>query len=711
MKGIKRAYQTLITSSLKNIRLSKSMLNTIFIFSVLALLLINNSSYRQINTLIAANDWVTHTWQVIQKIDDSLYGITKIENSLRMYQISSAQQLLNINSIKSDLNLSLNELDILTKKNIGQNKRVMEYKKLINQQLTLLVQLQNNKPDSLANTDIFSQNQAISNLGQEIKSVETALLNERNTTAIKDADTANFILIIASTISIIFLILAFLLANIELFIRRNTENKNIDIQAQLRRIIESTNDMIAAFDIHNRFIIFNEAYRREFRNIFGKSIAIGMCIDDAFSEARAHHHNIIGIWKESLKKNKTTRNIEIQNDNEKKYYEINSNVIKNNNDECTGLVHTVRDVTTGIQEHSKLQNAYEELARGMEELQYKNKQINLLVDMSDIMLACVSQEELIDVTAKYSKQLLHFTRGYLYIMHPSKNYLELATSWGHPKTQATTFTPDQCWAIKLGRRHHIGIVQKELVCSHVKISAEDNLAILCVPLTAQNNIYGLLYMETSQEENHYFNDDQRLLINAFAELIALALANVRLRENLQHQSIRDPLTGLYNRRYLDDYLFKHTHQAERNKTPFSILLMDLDHFKRINDHFGHDAGDAVLKEVGKVLQNSIRIGDIATRYGGEEFVIVLYDITVEAARKRAESIRQAVMMLKVKYGAQQIGSPGITIGISAWPDDGKTSMELIEKADTALYNGKKTGRNRVIFYSEIDELEENLESN
>lgn len=707
---MKRTWQSLITSSLKNIRLSKSMLNTLFIISVLALLVINSSSHKQVDKLIVANDWVTHTYQVIQKIDDSLYDISNIENHLRAYQLNGDPQLLNnINFIKSDLNLSLKELDTLTKKNPGQNKRVMEYKKLINQRMAAISQLQNNKARLRGNTTVFFQNQTISNVGQEIKSVESELLNERNTKAITDADTANFVLLIASTISILFLIMAFVLANIELFIRRNTENTNSDIQAQLRRIIESTNDMIAAFDVHHRFIIFNEAYKREFRTIFGKSITIGMYIDDAFSEAGPQQQNMIGIWKESLIKTKTTKNIEIRNDNQEKYYEINSNVIKNSNDDYAGLVHTIRDVTTSIQEHSKLQNAYEKLALGMEELQYKNKQINLLVDMSDIMLACVSQEELVDVSSKYARQLLHFTRGYLYIMHPSKHCLEMATSWGEPKIQAGSFTPDQCWAIKLGRRQHVGILHKELVCSHVNMSAEDNLAILCVPLTAQNNIYGLLYMETSQEENHYFNDDQRLMINAFAELIALALANVRLRENLQYQSIRDPLTGLYNRRYLDDYLFKHTHQAERNKTPFSILLLDLDHFKKINDHFGHDAGDAVLKEVGNVLQNSIRIGDIATRYGGEEFIIVLYDITVEAARKRAESIRQAVAMLKIKYGAQQIGPVSITTGISSWPGDGKTSIELIEKADIALYNGKKTGRNRVIFYSEIEEHEAALE--
>lgn len=704
MKGIKNFSQSLIMFALKNIHLSKSMLNIIFFFSLLTLLILNNSSFQQVNKLLAANAWVTHTYQVIQKIDDSLYEIIDIESHLRGHLIKADQQLLkDIEVIKADLSLSLSELDRLTKKNDEQNKRVRDYQNLIKQRLTLLSQTILLKTDNEQNVDISNK---ILNLGQDIKSIETTLLNERNNKAVKDADSANDILITGSIISTFFLILAFMLANIELSRRKKMENKHQASQAQLQRIIESTSDMIAAFDTNHCFIIFNETYRLEFKQLFGKTISMGMSLDDAFSDVPAHHQKMIAIWKESLEKSKTPIHFDIQNDAEKKYYEITSNFIKNNQDDHIGAVHTVRNVTKTMQEHSQLQHANAELSKGMEALQNKNRQINLLVDMSDIMLACVSQQELIEVATKYSERLLQFARGYLYVMHPSKNYLEIATSWGHPNTQEATFTPDQCWAIKLGRRHHVGILHKELVCNHVKISAEDNLAILCVPLTAQNDIYGLLYMESSEDESNFFNEDQRLLINAFSELMALALANVRLRENLQHQSIRDPLTGLYNRRYLDDYLFKHTHQSERNKTPFSILLLDLDHFKKINDHFGHDAGDAVLKDVGNVLQKDIRIGDIATRYGGEEFVIVLYDISIEATRHRAESIRQAVMMLKIKYAAQNVGPVTITTGIATWPGDGKTSIELIEKADAALYYAKKKGRNRVVFHSEIEEHEE-----
>ena len=181
----------------------------------------------------------------------------------------------------------------------------------------------------------------------------------------------------------------------------------------------------------------------------------------------------------------------------------------------------------------------------------------------------------------------------------------------------------------------------------------------------------------------------------------MALANVRLRENLRYQSIRDPLTGLYNRRYLDDFLFKQIHQAERSKSSIAILMLDLDHFKKINDTYGHDAGDAVLKELGKILQNDIRLGDIAARYGGEEFIIMFYNADVEVALRRAESIRQDVTMLHIKYGAQDVGPITISIGVSTYPTDGKSPEELIEAVDKALYYVKKNGRNKVALFSQI----------
>ncbi|HAT8966490.1 TPA: diguanylate cyclase [Legionella pneumophila subsp. pneumophila] len=692
---------------LSNLRLSRTLLNVIFIIALSLLLIINIISYNQVKNLIFASNWVSHTHEVIQTIDACLYDVVEIESRQRFYLIrgSSPQLMTDIDDMKSTLQLNLYKLEQLTRDNPEQNKRTHRFIDLVKQRLNLLNQLVqlkgSGKLDTQEGYDLLNQSQDMSHqvksLGQEIKSVELVLLSEKNTGAVRWADTSSFILISGGITSILFLTIAFILANIELSTRRKTELQNQNTQIRLKKIIESASDMIAAFDKDQRFITFNEAYQREFKRLFDKSISINMSLEEAFEDVPENKKKLVQTWKESLQRDEETKNIEVNTEQEKTIYEMTSKLIQNGDNEIKGVVHSVRNITKRVQEHTELQESYEKLANGMKELQKKNEQITLLVEMSDIMLACGSQEELSDVMAKYSQRLLQFSSGYLFIMHPSKNYLEKAASWGNPQPHDLTFTLEQCWAIRLGRIHYAGSSRIELMCSHTMFAEQPELSLLCVPLMAQNDIYGLLYLEVGLE----FDENQQLLITAFAELTALALANVRLRENLRYQSIRDPLTGLYNRRYLEDFLFKQLHQAERTKASFAILMLDLDHFKKINDTFGHDAGDLVLKELGQILNSDIRLGDIAARYGGEEFVLLLYDIDAQAAKMKAENLRSAISNLQVKYGAQPVGQITASIGISVYPDDAKSPAEVIEAADKALYQAKNKGRNKVILFSEI----------
>lgn len=694
-------------SILSNLRLSRTLLNVIFIIALSLLLIINIISYNQVKNLIFASNWVSHTHEVIQTIDTCLYDVVEIESRQRFYLIrgSSPQLMTDIDDMKSTLQLNLYKLEQLTRDNPEQNKRTHRFIDLVKQRLNLLNQLvqlkANSKLDTQEGYDLLNQSQDMSHqvksLGQEIKSVELVLLSERNTGAVRWADTSSFILISGGITSILFLTIAFILANIELSTRRKTELQNQNTQIRLKKIIESASNMIAAFDKEQRFITFNEAYQREFKRLFDKSISINMSLEEAFDDVPENKKKLVQTWKESLQRDEETKNIEVNTEQEKTIYEMTSKLIQNGDNEIKGVVHSVRNITKRVQEHTELQESYEKLANGMKELQEKNEQITLLVEMSDIMLACGSQEELSDVMAKYSQRLLQFSSGYLFIMHPSKNYLEKAASWGNPQPHDLTFTPEQCWAIRLGRIHYAGSSRIELMCSHTMFAEQPELSLLCVPLMAQNDIYGLLYLEVGLK----FDENQQLLITAFAELTALALANVRLRENLRYQSIRDPLTGLYNRRYLEDFLFKQLHQAERTKASFAILMLDLDHFKKINDTYGHDAGDLVLKELGQILNSDIRLGDIAARYGGEEFVLLLYDIDAQAAKMKAENLRSAISNLQVKYGAQPVGQITASIGISVYPDDAKSPAEVIEAADKALYQAKNKGRNKVILFSEI----------
>lgn len=169
-----------------------------------------------------------------------------------------------------------------------------------------------------------------------------------------------------------------------------------------------------------------------------------------------------------------------------------------------------------------------------------------------------------------------------------------------------------------------------------------------------------------------------------------------LQAELHRQAIRDPLTKLYNRRYLEESLEREMSRAFRENIPLSILMLDIDHFKRFNDTYGHRAGDAVLRELGKVLLWNTRSGgDIACRYGGEEFVIVLSDTSLQAAQKRAEQLRARLEEMHIAVGENDLTAT-VSIGVAAYPAHGNTGEEVLDAADKALYQAKRAGRNRVI---------------
>jgi diguanylate cyclase (GGDEF)-like protein len=191
------------------------------------------------------------------------------------------------------------------------------------------------------------------------------------------------------------------------------------------------------------------------------------------------------------------------------------------------------------------------------------------------------------------------------------------------------------------------------------------------------------------------NEQSTKLAKALAEQVALAVANLRLRETLRSQSIRDPLTGLYNRRYLEETLGREIRRAERNRHPMGIVMFDIDRFKQFNDTFGHDAGDAVLREVGVLLHNRFRAEDIACRYGGEEFVVILPEAVLDDTRARAEELREAAKHLHVAPRGRALGAVTLSVGVAVFPDHGVTGDALLQAADAALYRAKQNGRDRI----------------
>jgi diguanylate cyclase (GGDEF)-like protein len=219
---------------------------------------------------------------------------------------------------------------------------------------------------------------------------------------------------------------------------------------------------------------------------------------------------------------------------------------------------------------------------------------------------------------------------------------------------------------------------------------------LCVPLSAQNEGIGSLYISWKQVRDVSDLEEEQRFIEDIANSLALALGNLRLREKLHILSIREALTGLFNRRYLDEALPRELNRARRNKEPLSVLMFDIDHFKKFNDAYGHEAGDHVLKKISEVILSNIRESDIACRYGGEEFIIILPGTPIEVAVERAEALRKDVSFSRLEHNGKDIGSLTISVGVAAFPQHGTMYDTLIRTADEAAYRAKECGRNQVV---------------
>ncbi len=172
-----------------------------------------------------------------------------------------------------------------------------------------------------------------------------------------------------------------------------------------------------------------------------------------------------------------------------------------------------------------------------------------------------------------------------------------------------------------------------------------------------------------------------------------------LREKLREQAMRDKLTGLYNRHYVQEWFDLELRRAQRHGRPIAAIMLDVDHFKRFNDGFGHEAGDLVLRELAGALKRSTRGSDVASRYGGEEFLVLLPECPLDAALRKAEQLREEVAKLELRYDGRPLGPVSVSLGVAAFPDHAKESEELLRHADEALYEAKGAGRNRVVAYS------------
>ena len=360
------------------------------------------------------------------------------------------------------------------------------------------------------------------------------------------------------------------------------------------------------------------------------------------------------------------------------------------------LVGVCWDVTERQQVAENLRLSNEKLTQSLQELERRKEQGAILGKMNDLLRACPSSSEAYDIIAEFCAQLLPEYAGALYIFSASRNVLRSVATWNDPVINDAAFGPYDCWALRRGQSHFSESGGLVTSCRHLK-SVPGGHA--CFPLMAHGTGMGIMcFQESTQVESsgQFLKTEDRQLASTIVENVAISLSNLSLQEALHIQSIRDPLTGLYNRRYLEESVEQEIHRLARVQQPAGFAMMDLDHFKTFNDTFGHEGGDAVLRALGQFLRENIRKQDIACRYGGEEFCILFGESSIDDTVRRTEDLRSGVSRLTVRHGGQYLGAITISIGVASYPTHGGSLNELVAAADRALYQAKAEGRNRVI---------------
>lgn len=317
------------------------------------------------------------------------------------------------------------------------------------------------------------------------------------------------------------------------------------------------------------------------------------------------------------------------------------------------------------------------------------RQVEQLFRMTDMLQSANGYGDANAVLRATAAELLPTFGGALYVFNNSRDRLDMSVCWDWPDNAlpSQAVPPSQCWALKRGKPHLNRGGTTALRCEHHPV----DIVALEIPMMACGEVYGLLVVQAAGCDAEERLQNVKALATAVADAMSLALSNIALREKLRTQALRDPLTGLYNRRYMEDVLERYSNLAERNGSALSAIMIDLDHFKLLNDEHGHALGDAVLREAAASIAGAIRPSDVACRYGGEELIVLLADCGLEEAVTKAELLRARIESLSDIHGMRITAS----FGVASTPETSAKGADVIAGADTALYRAKQLGRNRV----------------
>ncbi|GAK61350.1 PAS fold family [Candidatus Vecturithrix granuli] len=358
--------------------------------------------------------------------------------------------------------------------------------------------------------------------------------------------------------------------------------------------------------------------------------------------------------------------------------------IRDQHQQIIGTLSSGEDLTERKQiEHS--------LRLAMQEQEQRAFEFELLNYMNNTLQTCRTEQETYPVLVEVCQKILPGSTGTVCLLRESQ--LSIVAHWGSVAPSQTAFDVKECAALQQYSSANPSIFPCQAqTCTRVPFLRNSDQR--CLALKSPQGILGILHFSCPSSQHNDGHEKKEAIISQLAEQYALSLANLRLREQLKIEAIRDPLTGLYNRRYMEISLKREWARAERHNHAVTIIMLDIDHFKIFNDTYGHEVGDIVLRELGALLQRHVRTEDIACRYGGEEFLLILPEVILEVAKYRAEELRVLVHELGITYQGNVL-PVSVSIGVAVFPQHGHDLKQVIYAADLALYRAKKEGRDRV----------------
>jgi diguanylate cyclase (GGDEF)-like protein len=342
------------------------------------------------------------------------------------------------------------------------------------------------------------------------------------------------------------------------------------------------------------------------------------------------------------------------------------------------------------QRTASLEANLEAARASLAELAFVNRLNSRLIDTNELVQSANSLDEAYEVLNGSLRKLFPDSAGAMFLFRSNLEVLEPASFWG--MAEPSVISPTSCWALRLGRNYHVIADEGMVRCGHTPTDVNQ---YWCVPMLASGNLIGLLHLRPKQVPNAFwrFISDN---VSSMANRLALSVADLQLKDGLRYKSIRDPLTHLCNRRHMDEVLQREIARVNREQSSISVLMIDVDHFKEINDTFGHAVADQILRSVSSLLRKQFRAVDILCRYGGDEFVVIMPSAKLEDAVKRAELFAESVRTLSIPHDKAGTRNLTVSIGVAAYPRPVLNAGRFVAAADKAMYQAKHGGRDRVV---------------